>query len=162
MVDCYMSLTVPVRNYLYRMPFQVLIIHISQYAIELAQKCIDEKVDIHWWEECLHPDDFDGHRKLKTALPQLKWTTGEHEYSRYGFRKLIEDRSIDIIQPDVMWLGGLTELLKVEAMASAYDIPIVPHGSGPYSYHAIMTFTNSRFCEYIVSSKSIHTHEFGS
>jgi len=50
------------------------------------------------------------------------------QYTRYGFRKLIEGRNIDIIQPDVMWLGGLSELLKVAAMASAYDIPIVPHG----------------------------------
>lgn len=140
MVDCYMSLNV-------------------QYAIELAQACIDENINIHWWEEVLHPDDFDGHRLLKRALPTLKWTTGEHEYSKYGFRKLIEDRSIDILQPDVMWLGGLTELIKVAAMASAYDIPVVPHGSGPYSFQAIMSFPNSSFCEYIANSpdgKSVH------
>lgn len=36
-------------------------------------------------------------------MPGVKWTTGEHEYTRYGMRKLIEDRSIDILQPDVMW-----------------------------------------------------------
>jgi L-rhamnonate dehydratase len=58
-------------------------------------------------------------------MPHIKWTTGEHEYSRYGFRKLIEDRSIDILQPDVMWLGGLTELLRVSAQAAAYDIQVV-------------------------------------
>ncbi|KAF9269289.1 L-rhamnoate dehydratase-like protein [Marasmius fiardii PR-910] len=133
MVDCYMSLNV-------------------QYAIEIAQKAIDEKIDIHWWEEVLHPDDFDGHKLLKQALPQVKWTTGEHEYSRYGFRKLIEGRSVDIIQPDVMWLGGMTELLKMSAMASAYDIPVIPHGSGPYSYHFVMSQPHSPFCEYIANS----------
>lgn len=42
MVDCWMSLNV-------------------QYALELANTCIKEGVDIHWWEEVLHPDDFDGH-----------------------------------------------------------------------------------------------------
>jgi len=41
-------------------------------------------------------------------------------------------------------------------MAAAYDIPVVPHGSGPYSFQAIMTFPNSDFCEYIVSPSS-HT-----
>lgn len=107
---------------------------------------------INWWEECLHPDDFDGHRLLKRAHPNIKFTTGEHEYSKYGFRKLIEDRSVDIIQPDVMWLGGLTELIKVSAFAAAYDIPVVPHGSGPYSFQAIITFPNSPFCEYIANS----------
>ena len=37
---------------------------------------------------------------------------GEHEYTRYGFRQLIESKSIDILQPDVMWVGGMTELIK--------------------------------------------------
>ncbi|KWU42802.1 enolase C-terminal domain-like protein [Rhodotorula sp. JG-1b] len=133
MVDCWMSLDV-------------------QSAIELAQACIDEKVKINWFEEVLHPDDFDGHKLLKQRMPQVKWTTGEHEYSRYGFRKLIEDRSVDILQPDVMWLGGLTELLKVSAQAAAYDIPVIPHGSGPYSYHYIMSQVHSPFCEYIANS----------
>jgi L-rhamnonate dehydratase len=73
-----------------------------------------------------------------------------------------------------MWMGGLTELIKVAAMAAAYDIPVVPHGcvrtfvtaqlrkgtlkvgvqqnrSGPYSFSAIASFPNSEFCEYIVS-----------
>lgn len=131
MVDCYMSLDV-------------------RTAIENAHACRD--LDIYWWEEVLHPDDFDGFKQLKAAMPTTRWTTGEHEYSRYGFRKLIEDRTIDILQPDVMWLGGMTELLKVTAHASAYDIPVVPHGSGPYSYHFVISQTNAPFCEYIANS----------
>ncbi|KAG4440673.1 hypothetical protein IFR05_003819 [Cadophora sp. M221] len=131
MVDCYMSLNVP-------------------YTIELATACLD--LNINWWEECLSPDDTDGFAQIKRAHPQLKFTTGEHEYSRYGFRKLIEGRNLDIIQPDVMWLGGLTELLKVAAMASAYDIPVVPHASGPYSYHFVVSQTNCPFQEYLANS----------
>ncbi|WWC60753.1 uncharacterized protein I303_103329 [Kwoniella dejecticola CBS 10117] len=138
MVDCWMSLDVP-------------------YTLQLVKATEDAGVKIHWWEEVLHPDDFDGHRTLKKAFPHILFTTGEHEYSKYGFRKLIEDRSIDILQPDVMWLGGLTELIKVAAMAAAYDIPVVPHGSGPYSFHAIMSFPNSDFCEYIANSPDGHT-----
>ncbi|KAK5109939.1 hypothetical protein LTR62_006428 [Meristemomyces frigidus] len=130
-VDCYMSLNVP-------------------YTIELVEKC--KELDIDWWEECLAPDDFDGHALLKRAHPTVKFTTGEHEYSRYGFRKLIEGRNIDIIQPDVMWLGGLTELLKVSAMAAAYDIPVVPHASGPYSYHYVVSQANCPFQEYLANS----------
>jgi L-alanine-DL-glutamate epimerase-like enolase superfamily enzyme len=131
MVDCYMALDV-------------------RYAVELAHACRD--LAIHWWEEVLHPDDFDGYRQLRAALPTVKWTTGEHEYSRYGFRKLIEERTIDILQPDVMWAGGLTELVKIAAHAAAYDIPVVPHGSGPYSYHFVMAQTNAPFCEYVANS----------
>lgn len=82
-VDCYMSLNVP-------------------YTIELAEKTKDLEID--WFEECLSPDDFDGQALLKRAHPTIKFTTGEHEYSRYGFRKLIEGRNVDILQPDVMWV----------------------------------------------------------
>lgn len=128
MVDCYMALDVP-------------------YAIDLATTCAD--LGIHWWEEVLSPDDVEGHAIIKRACPTVRWTTGEHEYTRYGFRRLIEGRAIDILQPDVMWLGGLTELLRVAAMAAAYDIPVVPHASGPYSYHFALSQPNAPFAEYV-------------
>ncbi|OJJ42939.1 hypothetical protein ASPZODRAFT_136800 [Penicilliopsis zonata CBS 506.65] len=132
-VDCYMSLNVP-------------------YTIQLVKKCEAEGINIDWWEECLSPDDFDGQALLKQAHPTVKFTTGEHEYSRYGFRKLIEGRNVDILQPDVMWVGGLTELLKISAMAAAYDLPVVPHASGPYSYHFVVSQPNTPFQEYLANS----------
>jgi L-alanine-DL-glutamate epimerase-like enolase superfamily enzyme len=130
-VDCYMSLNVP-------------------YTIELVEKC--KHLDIDWWEECLSPDDSDGFEMIKRAHPTVKFTTGEHEYSRYGFRKLIEGRNLDILQPDIMWVGGMTELLKISAMAAAYDIPVVPHASGPYSYHFVVSQAHSPFQEYLCNS----------
>lgn len=127
-VDCWMALT-------------------PRYAIELAWKT--RELDIDWYEEVLSPDDIDGYRELRQACPWQKWTTGEHEYTRYGFRELLETRSIDILQPDVMWCGGLTELLRISAMAAAHDIPVVPHGSGAYSYHFVITQPHIPFCEYL-------------
>ncbi|KAF2177637.1 nucleotide-diphospho-sugar transferase [Zopfia rhizophila CBS 207.26] len=131
MVDCYMSLNVP-------------------YTIEVVKAC--EDLNLNWWEECLSPDDTDGFELIKRAHPRMKFTTGEHEYSRYGFRKLIEGRNLDIVQPDVMWVGGMTELLKISSMAAAYDIPVVPHASGPYSYHFVISQANSPFQEYLANS----------
>ncbi|OAA61929.1 Mandelate racemase/muconate lactonizing enzyme [Niveomyces insectorum RCEF 264] len=133
MVDCYMSLNV-------------------SYTIELVQACKDAGIAINWWEECLSPDDTDGFAQLKRAHPTMKFTTGEHEYSRYGFRQLIAERNLDIVQPDVMWLGGLTELLRVAAHAAAYDVPVVPHASGPYSYHFVISQPNTPFQEYLANS----------
>lgn len=131
MVDCYMSLDVP-------------------YAIDLANALIP--AGVYWIEEPLQPDDFDGHKLLKSAMPTVRWATGEHEYTRFGFRKLIESRAVDILQPDLMWVGGLTETLRIAAMASAYDIPVVPHGSGAYSYHFVMSQPQIPFCEYVNTS----------
>ncbi|VEU22877.1 DEKNAAC103960 [Brettanomyces naardenensis] len=133
MVDCYMSLNV-------------------SYTIDLVSAAKKEGLNINWWEEVLHPDDFDGYAQLKRAHPDTKFTTGEHEYTKYGFRKLIEGRNLDILQPDVMWVGGMTELLKIAAQAAAYDIPVVPHASGPYSYHFVASQNNTPFQEYLASS----------
>lgn len=131
MVDCYMSLSV-------------------DYAIRLAEAA--RPLGIHWWEEVLSPDDVEGYRAIRQAHPTLRWTTGEHEYTRFGFRRLIEERLLDIVQPDVMWVGGMTELLRIAAHASAYDVAVVPHGSGPYSYHFIASQTGPAFCEYVAAS----------
>lgn len=51
-------------------------------AADEPQACEKAGVHINWWEEVLHPDDFDGHLKLKQALPHIKFTTGEHEYTK--------------------------------------------------------------------------------
>lgn len=117
------------------------------YAVDLAEAL--KPLGIYWIEEPLSPDDVEGHRILKQRSPTTRWTTGEHEYTRYGFRELIAGRAVDILQPDMMWMGGLTEALRVSAMAAAYDIPVVPHGSGAYSYHFVLLQPHVPFCEYV-------------
>ena len=51
-----------------------------------------------------------------------------------------------------MWAGGLTEVLRISAMAAAYDIPVVPHCSGPYSNHFVISQPHSPFCEFLITS----------
>lgn len=131
-LDCYMSLTVP-------------------YAIELGKALAE--YGIHWIEECLPPDDYDGYAELKRALTGITLvTTGEHEYTRYGFRELISRNAADVLQPDVNWVGGLTECRRIVAMASAYDIPVIPHGSSVFSYHMQYAFRNCPVGEILIMS----------
>ena len=78
---------------------------------------------LHGHAVCLRflpPDDYSGYKEVKEALrgSGIMLTTAEHEYTRYGFRRLIEDRSVDIIQPDITWLGGITEARRVVALAA--------------------------------------------
>jgi len=131
MIDCYMSLTVP-------------------YAIELARAL--EPYNVYWMEECLPPDDYDGHATLKAAVGSVLWTGGEHEYTRYGYRELIARRCFDILQPDITWVGGLTEARRIVAMAAAYDIPVIPHGSSVFSYHLQFAFPNCPMAEFLMIS----------
>lgn len=76
-------------------------------------------------------------------------STGEHEATRWGFRQLLET-GVDIIQPDVGWCGGITELIKISALADAHGALVIPHGSSVYSYHFVVTRTNSPFSEFIM------------
>ena len=121
MIDCWMSLTVP-------------------YALELAKRC--EPYNIKWIEEVLPPDDYDGYKEIKSkcTTSTVLWTTGEHEYTRWGFRTLLENKCCDVIQPDITWCGGITEARRIIALASSYNIPVIPHGSSVYSYHLQIVF----------------------
>jgi L-rhamnonate dehydratase len=77
-------------------------------------------------------------------------TTGEHEATRWGFKMLLEMGCCDIIQPDVGWCGGITELIRIADLADAHKVLVVPHGSSVYSYHFVVTRHNSPFAEFLM------------
>jgi L-alanine-DL-glutamate epimerase-like enolase superfamily enzyme len=114
-------------------------------AIELARRIEDQ--DIFWFEEAVQPDDLDGFRKLaaKTSIPLA---TGENEYSKHGFRDLIETQAIAILQPDARNMGGITEFMKVAAMAQAHGLDICPHGDQQCHLHLLAAIPNALFLEY--------------
>lgn len=60
---------------------------------------------------------------LKSVPTML--ATAEHEYTRYGYKQLIDSGSVDLLQPDITWLGGITEARRVIAMAAANNIPVI-------------------------------------
>lgn len=96
----------------------------SSEAIELARKI--ERFNIHWFEEPVPPEDLDGYREVRQKS-EILIAGGECEYTRYGFRNLINRRAVDILQPDLCAAGGFTEMMKITAMASAANIPLIPH-----------------------------------
>jgi len=65
---------------------------------------------------------------------------------------LLENNCVDVLQPDITWLGGLTEAKKVIALASAYDVMVIPHGSSVYSYHLQIAFPNCPMAEFLMLS----------
>ena len=74
--------------------------------------------------------------------------TAEHEYTRYGYKQLLDGRLVDILQPDIAWLGGLTEAKKVVAMAAATNTLVIPHCSGVFSFHLVLSSPNCPMSEY--------------
>ncbi|GAA3517733.1 L-rhamnonate dehydratase [Actinocatenispora rupis] len=121
----------------------------TDYALRLARGAAEH--GLRWIEEPLPPDDYWGYQKLRKALPPgTLLTTGEHEATRWGFRMLAEMGCADILQPDVGWCGGLSELLRITAIADAHGLLVVPHGSSVYSYHFAVTRHNSPFSEFLM------------
>jgi D-galactarolactone cycloisomerase len=64
--------------------------------------------------------------RVKAAL-SIPIASGECEFTRYGFRTLLERRAVDIVQPDTCAAGGLSECKKIADMAAAYGIRFAPH-----------------------------------
>ncbi len=85
-----------------------------------------EQLDVYWFEEPVTSEDHQGYRDLCLAL-DMNIAGGEGEFTRWGFRDLIEKRCVDLLQPEVCGLGGITEYLKVLALAHTHFVPVVNH-----------------------------------
>ena len=118
-------------------------------AIEIARKA--ERYDVYWFEEPVNPDDYEGHRLISRST-SIPIATGENEYTRYGFRDLINNRCAAIIQPDALIMGGVTEFVKVAALASAHDLPIAPHGKQEVHIHLAAAIPNGLILEYYAAA----------
>ncbi len=104
-------------------------------TLAVAEGCRDLGVD--WIEEPLPLHDIEGYLRLARESP-IPIAGGEHEYTARAFQPLIEQRLHQVLQPDVCWCGGLTELVKIYRMAEGTGIRVCPHrGSELWSLHAL-------------------------
>ena len=114
-------------------------------AMQLAKRV--EEFDIFWFEEPVAPDDYEGHRRVAHAT-SIPIATGENEYTRYGFRDLIRHEAAAILNADAKILGGVTEFMKVVALAQAHDLDIAPHGSQDIHIHLVAAIANGLMLEF--------------
>ena len=85
-----------------------------------------EELGAYWFEEPVAPEDLDGYRELRAGL-KVNISGGEAEFNRWGWRQILENRGLDIAQPEVCALGGITEYLRVLALCHAHFTPVVNH-----------------------------------
>ena len=85
-----------------------------------------EEFSPYWFEEPVAPEDLDGYRELRAFL-KVNISGGEAEFNRWGWRKLLECRGLDIAQPEVCALGGISEYLRVLALCHSHFTPVVNH-----------------------------------
>jgi L-alanine-DL-glutamate epimerase-like enolase superfamily enzyme len=102
---------------------------------------------LRWLEEPVIPDDLAGYAALK-AMNQIPIAGGEHEFTLYGFRELLDARAVDYIQFDTNRVGGITQARKVAALAEAYEVPVIPHAGQMHNFHIVMASLNSPMAEF--------------
>lgn len=88
-----------------------------------------EALDILWFEEPISPEDLAGYADVTRAL-DIAVAGGENEYTRWGFRNIVERKAMDIVQPDVCAAGGLSEAMRIATLCTAHGVECVPHAWG--------------------------------
>jgi L-rhamnonate dehydratase len=137
MLDCWMSWDVP-------------------YTIQMARRM--EEYHPRWIEEPVLPDKIEQYAEIRRNV-NIPISGGEHEYTRWGLKALMDAGTCDVLQPDIYWAGGISETMKICALASAYDLPIIPHGhSVPATVHLIAAWpvTTCPLLEYLIKWNEIH------
>jgi L-rhamnonate dehydratase len=119
------------------------------WTLDYAKRMLPllEPFHMRWLEEPVIPDDLHGYAELKAAA-RIPIAGGEHEFTSYAFRNLLEARAVDYIQFDTNRVGGITQAHKVCAMAEAYSIPVIPHAGQMHNYHVVMSSLNCPMAEY--------------
>jgi galactonate dehydratase len=112
-----------------------------------------EPYDLYFFEEAVPPDNVQSLRMVRNAGFTFDLATGERAFTKWGFREMIEQQLVDVIQPDICHDGGIKETLKIGAMAETYHILVAPHNpNGPVgtaaSVHAAAVMPNFSILEY--------------
>jgi L-rhamnonate dehydratase len=120
-----------------------------EYTIKMA--CILAPYAIKFIEEPILSHDVDGYSRLRRSIHSTLIACGEHVYTRYGTNALLKEAAVDIIQPDIRWTGGLSEMLKICDLAASYNIPVMPHRGGmAWSLHLMMAHPSCTLAEGLV------------
>ncbi len=122
------------------------------HAVQNARRL--ERYELHWLEEPLPPFDLTGYAQLAASV-DTPIAMGEHEiFNRYDTRDILLAGAADIVQPDLR--QGISEVVRIAHLASAWDVPCIPHFFGPAIRFAAMlqvlaAIDNYRMCEYPVA-----------
>ena len=118
----------------------------AKQAIRMAREF--EPYNVGWFEEPVLADDIEGLAAVAAAI-DIPVATGEHEYTKFGFRELIARGGADIVQPDIGRVGGVTEWIKVANLAHAFNLPVAPHAFQVVHLHVTCATPNLRIVEYL-------------
>jgi len=109
------------------------------YTIRMAELAAEYRP--WWFEEPVMADMIPQYAEIRRSVSSVAISGGEHEYTRWGVKALLDAGAVDILQTDPTWAGGLSEMVKICALASSYGIPVIPHHGGMASAQLIASQT---------------------
>ena len=128
----------------------------TPYTVMMAD--VLEEFRPRWLEEPTMPDMVEACAQARSRS-RVPIATGEHEYTRWGIKQLLDAGAADVLQPDTYWAGGITEMMKIAALASCYGVPVIPHGhSVPANVQlsAALPIPSVPLVEYLVKWNDLH------
>jgi L-rhamnonate dehydratase len=123
------------------------------YAKRMLPKL--ERFEPRWLEEPVIADDLHGYAELNRG--PIPISGGEHEFTLFGFRQLLDLKAVSVIQYDTNRVGGITAAQKINALAEAYQVPVIPHAGQMHNYHLTMANLNCPISEFF----PVHEVEIG-
>lgn len=119
------------------------------WTLDYARRMLPllEPFRLRWLEEPVIPDDIAGYASLR-SLGRIPIAGGEHEFTVYGFRQMLEAKALDYIQFDSNRVGGITQARKICALAESYEVPVVPHAGQMHNFHVVMSSMNCPMAEF--------------
>lgn len=119
------------------------------WTLDYAKRMLPllEEFNLRWLEEPVVPDDIRGYAELR-SYGRVPIAGGEHEFTVHGFRELLASNALDYIQFDTNRVGGISQARKIQAMAEAHGVPVVPHAGQMHNYHIVMASLNSPIAEF--------------
>jgi L-rhamnonate dehydratase len=130
------------------------------YTLAMADRLGD--VAPRWIEEPVLPDKPASYAEITRRIPHgIAVAGGEHEYTRWGLHALMDRRAMHVYQPDTYWAGGISEMIKIAALATAYDVELIPHGHSVPA-NASLSFalpvTTTPLIEFLVKWNVVHQY----
>jgi L-rhamnonate dehydratase len=119
------------------------------WTLDYAKRMLPllEPFHLRWLEEPVIPDDTRGYSELK-SYRRIPIAGGEHEFTIFGFRELLENKALDYIQFDTNRVGGISQARKISALAESFQVPVVPHAGQMHNYHVVMASLNCPIAEF--------------
>lgn len=128
------------------------------YAIAWAKQV--EQFRPRWIEEAFPPDKLEAFADLHKAT-SIPVAAGEHIYGRYEANRYLNARALSVLQSDPEWCGGISELVKICAVASLYDAQVIPHGHSVHSALHVVAAQSPATCplvEFLITKMRSYYH----